>query len=373
MIKGERVTFGASKTLSYVRQLGAGGTGTTFLFHDDLADVSFAIKKYDPKAGNDSSECFRRFIEEIKLSLRINHPNIVRTYDYFLYPNQLTGYLMMEYIDGVQISDYDPSSSGGSWDAIFGEAISAFEAIEAAGMLHRDIRPSNFLIDNSNKLKVIDFGFGKQLSASTVAGTSVLLNWPGSAPLEVYQGIYTHATDIYYLGMLFMSLANLQGSRMFSYKSVLQKMTERNPADRYRSFSEVKKAMLENNAISFTDDQQKLYLMIAEVIEQSLSEIHGESLKMRSPQAALGRLKSLVDKTCLEEQLQDISLLINCFISNGYLYHKEAVCYVSDLRDFYLFFAQISDEGREAVLNNLSIRLRKINITQPDYDDDIPF
>lgn len=106
---------------------------------------------------------------------------------------------------------------------------------------------SNFLIDNSNKLKVIDFGFGKQLSASTVAGTSVLLNWPGSAPLEVYQGIYTHATDIYYLGMLFMSLANLQGSRMFSYKSVLQKMTERNPADRYRSFSEVKKAMLENN------------------------------------------------------------------------------------------------------------------------------
>lgn len=49
MIKGERVTFGASKTLSYVRQLGAGGTGTTFLFHDDLADVSFAIKSTTPR------------------------------------------------------------------------------------------------------------------------------------------------------------------------------------------------------------------------------------------------------------------------------------------------------------------------------------
>ncbi|MGN0047078.1 MAG: protein kinase family protein [Eggerthellaceae bacterium] len=197
MNAGEKVLFGASKTLSYVRPLGAGGTGTVFLFHDDIADQLFAIKKFEPKGGNELEDSFDRFIGEVKISLRLNHPNIVRVYDYFLYPNQRTGYLMMEYIEGVSIDRCEPVQMGESWNKIFEEAISAFRNIESLGMLHRDVRPNNFLIDNEGSLKVIDFGFGKQLTENSTEGTSIFLNWPASNPDEVLEGRYTHASEIY--------------------------------------------------------------------------------------------------------------------------------------------------------------------------------
>lgn len=60
----------------------------------------FAFKKYVPKDFNYIDELYKRFVDEIKILFTISHPNIVRVYNYYLYPEIKHGYLQMEYIEG---------------------------------------------------------------------------------------------------------------------------------------------------------------------------------------------------------------------------------------------------------------------------------
>lgn len=69
----------------------------------------------------------------------------------------------MEYIEGISIDEYAPGPKDKSWETIFKECISAFNYLNQHGILHRDIRPSNIMIDNNGNIKVIDFGFSKIL------------------------------------------------------------------------------------------------------------------------------------------------------------------------------------------------------------------
>ena len=91
------------KVFEYVRKLGFGGTGDTHLLKDNTTNMEFAFKKYVPKDKERKSELYDRFVDEIKILFKISHPNIVRIYNYYLYPEIKLGYLQMEYIDGMSI------------------------------------------------------------------------------------------------------------------------------------------------------------------------------------------------------------------------------------------------------------------------------
>lgn len=166
MNKGDLIVFDSKKNFKYIKSLGAGGTGDTHLFLDETTGIQFAIKKYAPKDFRYVDEYYSRFVDEIIILFNITHPNIVRIYNYYLYPELKTGYLQMEYVDGVTIDRFEPLDGGKSWDDIFSEIVSAFEYLEKHHILHRDIRPANILVDNNENVKIIDFGFGKQLHDS---------------------------------------------------------------------------------------------------------------------------------------------------------------------------------------------------------------
>ena len=100
MRAGEVITFNAEKNFTYIKPLGNGGTGDTYLFRDETTNIMFAIKKYVPKDTRFIDEQYDRFVDEIKILFNISHPNIVRIYNYYLYPTAKTGYLQMEYVDG---------------------------------------------------------------------------------------------------------------------------------------------------------------------------------------------------------------------------------------------------------------------------------
>ncbi|HDR7718081.1 MULTISPECIES: serine/threonine protein kinase [Bacillus cereus group] len=161
MVKpGTVVEFNRIKQFRHIKSLGQGGTGDTHLFKDETTEMLFAFKKYAPKDSDYIDENYERFVDEIKILFTISHPNVVRVYNYYLYPENKLGYLQMEYIDGVSIADFEPFL-GKDWQGIFAETISAFEYLESKNILHRDIRPANILIDRHGNVKVIDFGFGK--------------------------------------------------------------------------------------------------------------------------------------------------------------------------------------------------------------------
>src|SRR5665648_228682 len=186
--------------------------------------ASDVYKRQQDKKYTD--EFYKRFVDEIKILFKLSHPNIVRVYNYYLYPEAKTGYLQMEYVKGEPIDEFKVNWLTKDWNDIFTEAVSAFEYLEKNNILHKDIRPSNILIDEDGSIKVIDFGFGKVIDKNNQSENSILLNWPVSEmPEEVLDGEeYNHKTEVYFVGKLFHKI--LKNEPDFKHMHIIDKMTK---------------------------------------------------------------------------------------------------------------------------------------------------
>ena len=273
---GDEVKFDAKKNFTYIKQLGKGGTGDAYLFKDETTDMLFAIKKYVPKDTRFVDEYYERFVDEIKILFNTSHPNIVRVYNYYLYPEEKTGYLQMEFIDGISIDELElfPWEEK-DWNDIFGETIAAFEYLEQNKILHRDgdVRPANIMVDGRNTVKIIDFGFGKKLADTSKEENSIILNWPVTEmPDEVtLNQEYDKRTEIYFVGTLFKRI--MQRCEDFSFHHIIDKMTKANPEQRYPSFTEIVNDISNGimSDIDFSEKDKEVYLRFASKLEDHIN------------------------------------------------------------------------------------------------------
>ncbi len=159
---GTLIPFIRRRDYLFVRALGKGACGETVLLRDDMIDRNFVCKKYSPFSEIHREELFSGFLREIKLLHEIHHPNIVRVFNYFLYTETLSGYILMEHVDGPDIEDFITSHPDTISD-IFRQTINGFAYLESINILHRDIRPQNILITTDGRVKIIDLGFGKRV------------------------------------------------------------------------------------------------------------------------------------------------------------------------------------------------------------------
>lgn len=373
---GEIIIFDRKKYFKHIRSLGSGGTGDTFLFKDETTDSLFAIKKYSPKGTNDIGENYDRFIQEVKILFNISNPNIVRIYTYYLYPESKSGYLQMEYIDGVPIDKYMPFSGKG-WNEIFIDSINAFLYLENNNILHRDIRPENILVDVNGNIKIIDFGFGKKLdSIKNVAG-SIFLNWPVSErPLEIENDhTYTIQSEIYFIGKLF-SYINLETiDDSFRFYHLIRKMTEVDPQNRYRSFSDVINDIYNKDFldIDFSENEKEIYQTFVSGIIFLIGE-YNENLKMeRDVGKILQKMHAIISKNILEEYIQNSQDVLQVFMSNSYTFYSGRKISLLNFKEFYQFLLKLPHRKQQVVLDNLHNRLSLIKIAQKESMDDVPF
>ena len=375
MKSGDIIEFNRKKQFKYVKDLGEGGTGNTHLFLDDTTNMYFAIKKYSPKQEEYRDEFYSRFVDEIKILFNLSHPNIVRIYNYYLYPELKLGYLQMEYIDGVSIDNYTPMIWEKSWENIFEETVSAFRYLEKHHILHRDIRPANILIDKDENVKIIDFGFGKILSSKDDCGKSIFLNWPVTEiPDEIaLNGAYTHQSEIYFLGKLFQHVLKKDGSD-FRYAHILEKMVKLSPEDRYSSFQEVEQEISLGilGELEFGDDQKAIYQNFASALIKHITTYMDKYIPIADIQQTMGSIADLIRKSALEEYIQDNSLLIRAFIKGTYRYIPTQDIRVSCVRNFYKLVNQLNDRKQKIVMDNIYLRLSNIGVTVEE-DDGLPF
>ncbi|MBK0009704.1 protein kinase family protein [Bacillus sp. S35] len=373
MIKpGTIVEFNRIKQFIHIKSLGQGGMGDTHLFKDETTDMLFAFKKYAPKDSNYIDEHYDRFVDEIKILFQISHPNVVRVYNYYLYPENKLGYLQMEYIDGVSIADFEPFLGKG-WPEIFTEIISAFEYLESKNILHRDIRPDNIMIDKHENIKVIDFGFGKNLVGKDQDGRSVLLNWPVTQlPNETAdERIYNHQSEIYFVGKLF---SNIIGGNFkdFKFKYIIDKMIQLDPHDRYASFRDISVDISQGVlAISFTEEEKRIYRNFAKILSEYILSHSGSYEPVNDHNVILSRLSNLIRNSSLEVYIQDNTQLINCFVNSGYTYVPKNDILLSTIIDFYQLLQQLESHKQKIVLDNIDVRLSKIKVEISL--DDLPF
>lgn len=363
------------KQFILVKSLGSGGTGDTHLLKDETTDMLFAFKKYVPKDSNDIDENYERFIDEIKILFNLSHPNVVRVYNYYLYPQQKTGYLQMEYIEGDSIEEFEVDPFfGKTWSDIFKEIIAAFEYLESNNVLHRDIRPANIMIDKDENVKVIDFGFGKKLKGLDRDAKSVFLNWPVTQlPNETdYEGIYNHQSEIYFVGKLLDNVID-RSLITFNFEHIIEKMIQLDPKNRYKSFHDISidisKGVL--GEINFTEEEKEIYRKFANTLSAAIRYYISEYDPIRDDNEILNNLANLIRRSSLENSIQDNSLLINCFIKGGYNYSTRVDIEVSIISDFYRLLDSLSPYKKKIVLDNIDARLSTIKVEI--IEDDLPF
>lgn len=370
------VKFVRSKDYKLLRELGRGACGKTVLLHDDIINETFVCKKYAPFDDAYKEELFGNFVQEIKLLHLINHLNIVRVFNYYIYPEHLTGYILMEHIQGTDIDEYLRENPENINEA-FMQTIEGFSYLEINNILHRDIRPLNIMVTNNGILKIIDFGFGKQAQTESDFDKSISLNWWCEPPPEFKTQTYDFGTEVYFVGKLFEKIITENNIEHFKYSSILQSMCISNKMNRACSFVEIRKNLLSNKfaEYDFSDYELSIYREFSNYLANVFTKIEHNAKYYDDPMSIQAKLESAYKKVMLEEQIPNNSILTRCFVDGSYYFQRTKYFPVSYLKQFLNLLRQSSIDKKNIIISNLQSKLDSIEryYEDNDFDDDIPF
>ncbi len=223
--KWKRFTIGKYKVLE---RLGSGGMGQVFLCEHKLMRRKVAVKVL-PTAKADDSSSLERFYREARAVAALDHPNIVRAYD--IDQDDNLHFLVMEYVDGISLQDlikkFGPVDVTRACHYVYWSAVGLQHAHEA-GLIHRDIKPGNILIDRQGVVKILDMGLARFFNDDEDNLTKRYdENVLGTADyLAPEQALDSHSVDgradIYSLGATFYFM--LTGHQPFTDGTVAQKL-----------------------------------------------------------------------------------------------------------------------------------------------------
>ena len=376
MKSGQIINFTKPKYFEFVKALKPGGTGKTILMKDTTINKLFVCKKYDPEQKEYEDAFYDRFVDEIKIMYSIYHKNIVRIYDYYLYPENKTGYIIMEYIQGSDIDEYFQFNEPKHINSVFVQIINAFVYLEKNKILHRDIRAGNIIIDNSDSVKIIDFGFGKKLNMdSSNDQASILLNWPASKiPREIWDEVYNESTEIFYVGYLFKNLIEKYILDCFKYYILLDQMIQVNPIERISSFELLQREIAEQTFedINFSESQKEVYQVFASDVCNILCNIKDSMLLERDISVIIENLRIILRDNSLEKYMSHPDKLVSCFLKSNFTYYNRSIL-VDNIKIFYDFFVAQSNSYKEIILNNLYGRIGSKPIIDSTSYEGLPF
>ncbi|SFB73771.1 Serine/threonine protein kinase [Nocardioides terrae] len=182
-----------------IREVGRGGMGAVWLAHDELLGRDVALKRLGHFEGVQSRVRAER---EAQLAARLSHPNVVTVFD--LAEDDDTRWLVMEYVEGTTLSRLAALRDGLPLDeaaAIIRQAAEALRVAHAAGIVHRDVKPSNLIVALDGTTKLTDFGIARGDADDTLTATGILTGSPAYLAPEVASGTTaTPASDMWSLG-----------------------------------------------------------------------------------------------------------------------------------------------------------------------------
>jgi tetratricopeptide (TPR) repeat protein/predicted Ser/Thr protein kinase len=147
-----------------VGDVGQGGMGAVYAAYDTTLDRKVALKVLN-RSGEDA---VARLLAEASVMAKLNHPNVVTVYDFGVHDGQ--AYLAMELVEGQTLGEWRARGEGGRRSlreivTVMAAAARGLAAAHAAGIVHRDVKPSNILVDGARVL-VTDFGLSVPRSAA---------------------------------------------------------------------------------------------------------------------------------------------------------------------------------------------------------------
>lgn len=257
---------------SLIRQLAAGSYAETWLGNDGALDRYVAIKLLHSTDSNPDEDT-QEFLHEARIAAAVSHPNIVAVYD----AGEEDGrpFLIMEWVDGETLKQEIISSRRITPERaldVSSELLDGLSVIHAQGIIHRDVKPQNIMVNGFGTVKLTDFGIARLITEpesrtdGTTAGSAAYM-----APEQAQGLAVTPAADIYAAGVILYEM--LTGRLPFrsddpqevllqhinepvprprrtnpsipaQVEAIVLKALEKNPEDRFTSADEMRDALL---------------------------------------------------------------------------------------------------------------------------------
>ena len=266
--------------------LGVGGMANVYKGRDVRTGNAIAVKVLKEEFL-DNEELVRRFKNESKAISILDHPNIVKVYDVSV-TDQLQ-YIVMEYIDGITLKEYLKQRGGAlTWKEVIHFATQVLGALEHAhskGIVHRDVKPQNIMLQADGSIKMMDFGIARFSRAQSQTVSDKAIGSVHYISPEQAKGDHTDGrTDIYSVGVMMYEMLSghlpFDGSGTVSIaimqisekpkplaqvapnvpeglRQITEKAMEKDPDDRYQSAAEMLQAIQafkQNPSIRFEYD-----------------------------------------------------------------------------------------------------------------------
>jgi eukaryotic-like serine/threonine-protein kinase len=198
---GKADVFGGRYALE--RPIGRGGTGAVWLGRDELLGRPVAMKRLGLLPGDDHTD-LARAEREARLSARLNHPHVVAVFDMVMDEETDEHWLVMEYVDGLTLAQmvHDrgrllPDDAA----PLLWQVADGLAAAHAEGIVHRDVKPSNVLVDAEGCAKLTDFGIARVETDESLTRTGLMTGSPAYLAPEIASGGRGDAAaDVWSLG-----------------------------------------------------------------------------------------------------------------------------------------------------------------------------
>lgn len=258
----------------YMSKIGSGGMGVVHKVFD-IKNNTIVAMKILREGLSSSSKAIDRFFREARIAATLDHKNIVRIYDYNISNVFGQSYITMSFVDGESLRDIIERRFAESLDInaneiaqslyYISQLCEALDCTHEKGIIHRDIKPDNIMIDSGDVVKITDFGI-VHIEEATFTPTGALIGTPRyMSPEQVRGGAIDGRSDIYSAGIIMYEL--LVGSPPFisgdiayqqvnveptpprdicpniseEVNTIIMKCLEKSPADRYPESLEMKK------------------------------------------------------------------------------------------------------------------------------------
>lgn len=209
-----------------VELLGEGGMGTVYKALDRELDRMVALKVIRPDLAR-NPEILDRFKKELILSRKISHKNVIRIFDLGLAGG--TKFISMDFIDGKDLMSKlraDKKLAPREAARIMADVCRGLAAAHAEGVVHRDLKPQNIMMDPRGHPVVMDFGIASSLEDHSLTRTGVLMGTPTYMSPEQAQGIKADArSDLFTFGVIFYEL--LTGDVPFKSETMMGQLLQR--------------------------------------------------------------------------------------------------------------------------------------------------